>query len=55
VERLDKAYKNFFSRIKKGQTPGFPRFKGKSRYDSFTLKQAGWELIGKRILILIGA
>lgn len=44
IERLDKAYQNFFGRIKKGQTPGFPRFKSFGRYDSITLKQAGWVL-----------
>ena len=44
TERLNKAYQNFFGRIKKGQTPGFPRFKGFDRYDSLTLKQAGWVL-----------
>jgi putative transposase len=42
LERLDKAYKSFFRRVKlKGQKAGFPRFKGYGRYDSFTLKQAG--------------
>jgi putative transposase len=46
IERLDKAYKSFFSRVKKGQTAGFPRFKGFDRYDSLTLKQAGWKLNG---------
>ena len=38
-DRADKAYKNFFRRIKKGDKPGFPRFKGINRYDSFTLPQ----------------
>ncbi len=48
IERLDKAYKSFFRRVKNGSDkPGFPRFKGKDRYDSFTLKQAGWKLDGK--------
>jgi len=36
LNRLDKAYKAFFRRIKQGQKPGFPRFKGKDRYDSFS-------------------
>ncbi|KJJ83926.1 transposase IS605 OrfB family [Candidatus Omnitrophus magneticus] len=43
LERLEKAYKAFFRRVKNGETPGFPRFKSKDRYDSFTLKQAGWK------------
>ncbi|HAT2340087.1 RNA-guided endonuclease InsQ/TnpB family protein [Citrobacter braakii] len=31
---LDGAYKNFFRRIKNGETPGFPRFKSKHRGDA---------------------
>jgi putative transposase len=34
--RVRKAYDGFFSRLKRGEKPGFPRFKGKFRYDSFT-------------------
>lgn len=34
--RLERAYKAFFRRIKQGQKPGFPRFKSKDRYDSFS-------------------
>ena len=30
VVNLDRAYRNFFSRVKKGGKPGFPRFKSKS-------------------------
>lgn len=34
LSQLDKAYQNFFRRIKKGEEPGFPRFKGKDRRHS---------------------
>jgi len=50
IERLDRAYKAFFKRAKNGKA-GFPRFKGKDRYDSFTLKQTGWKLDGKYLSI----
>lgn len=52
TDRLDKAYQNFFRRIKsnKGKA-GFPRFKGKNRYDSFTLKQSNWKLNGRNLCI----
>ncbi len=40
LKRLDKTFKAFFSRVKKGEKAGFPRFKGKNRYDSFTFPQA---------------
>ncbi|MFI6708406.1 RNA-guided endonuclease InsQ/TnpB family protein [Nonomuraea sp. NPDC050478] len=32
LRRLDKAFAAFFSRVKAGRTPGFPRFKGRSRF-----------------------
>jgi len=51
LERLDKAYKAFFRRLKNGETPGFPRFKGRYRYDSFLLKTAMWKLEGKYLSI----
>lgn len=35
VKRVQKAYDAFFRRCKSGQTPGFPRFKGRDRYNSF--------------------
>lgn len=47
--RLDKAYKNFFRRVKFHQNPGFPRFKGKDRYDSFTYPQSGFYMSSEHI------
>src|SRR6266568_1966099 len=45
LRRLDKAFQNFFRRCKHGENPGFPRFQGRHRYDSFTYPdQAGWKL-----------
>lgn len=41
VERLDKSFKGFFKRVKSGVKAGYPRFKGKFHYDSFTYPQAG--------------
>ena len=46
--RLDKAYKNFFNRVKsKGKKDGFPRYKSKHRYNSITYPQSGFKLIHK--------
>ncbi|MFB9994793.1 RNA-guided endonuclease InsQ/TnpB family protein [Deinococcus oregonensis] len=39
AKRLDKAYKSFFRRVKAGQKAGYPRFRGRDRYDSFTYPQ----------------
>ena len=41
IERLEKAFERFFK--KQG---GFPKFKKVKGYPSFTLKQAGWKLLG---------
>ncbi len=51
IERNDKAFKSFFKRCKHGEKSGFPRFKSKSRYDSFTLKNTGWKLDGRYLWI----
>lgn len=39
--RVDLAYKAFFRRVKAGEEPGYPRFKGKGRYRSITYPQYG--------------
>jgi putative transposase len=41
LRRLDKAFQAFFRRLKQGDTPGFPRFKGKDRFDSITFPTYG--------------
>jgi putative transposase len=41
LTRLDRAFHAFFRRVKAGETPGYPRFQGASRYHSFTYKQFG--------------
>lgn len=43
-DRLDKSFKSFFTRVKSGGKAGFPRFKSKERYDSFTFPQSGFRL-----------
>ncbi len=50
-ERVDLAFKAFFRRVKAGESPGFPRFKGYGRYDSFTFKQSGFKLDGERLIL----
>jgi putative transposase len=35
LKRCDNAYQAFFRRIKAGEKPGFPRYKGKQRWNSF--------------------
>src|SRR5258706_2086831 len=43
--RLDLAMKAFFRRVKAhAEEPGFPRFKGKNRYDNLTYPQSGFKM-----------
>ena len=44
LKRLDTNFKSFFRRLKKHEKPGFPRYKGYDRYDSFTYPQGGFKL-----------
>ncbi len=39
--RVDLAYQGFFRRLKTGEKPGYPRFKGKGRYSSMCYPQYG--------------
>src|SRR5258708_15653957 len=49
LRRLDKAFRAFYKRVQKGQEPGYPRFKSRTRYDSFTYPDgAGWQLETKQ-------
>ena len=42
LARLDKTYQAFFRRIREGKaTPGYPRFHGRNRFNSFTYKEVG--------------
>jgi putative transposase len=44
IMRVKRTYDRFFERVKNGQKPGYPRFKGRNQYDSFTYPDhAGWQ------------
>src|SRR6266700_729642 len=50
LKRVDLAFQAFFRRIKAGETPGYPRFQGRNRYDSFCYPDhAGWKLDNKTL------
>ena len=46
VQRIDKAYKLFFGNLKRKVKTSPPGFRKVKKYSSFTLKQAGWKLLG---------
>jgi putative transposase len=41
AQRVDRAFQAFFRRVKAGETPGYPRFHGRTRYNSLTYPQYG--------------
>ncbi|GIV58573.1 MAG: hypothetical protein KatS3mg042_1486 [Rhodothermaceae bacterium] len=41
LRRLNRAFEAFFRRIKAGETPGYPRFKGRSRFKSICFPSYG--------------
>lgn len=49
LRRLNKAFLAFFRRVKTKQTAGYPRFRSKSRYNSFTYPQSGFRLEGDKL------
>lgn len=54
LRRLDKAFRAFFDRVKRGERPGFPRYQSKRRYDSadfrvgdgLTIRQGRLRIVG---------
>jgi len=58
TRRLDRAFGAFFRRVEEGvagKKVGYPRFKSRYRYNSFTLSQAGWSLDKRLHVAGIGA
>jgi putative transposase len=51
IQRVERAFAAFFRRCQVGEKPGYPRFKSRDRYDSFTYTQAGWTLDGDRLTL----
>jgi putative transposase len=51
LKRLDKAFDAFFRRVKKGEEPGYPRYKSIKRYRSFTYPQSGFKLDGDKLTL----
>jgi putative transposase len=50
VKKLDRAFQGFFRRTKSGAKAGYPRFKGKNRYNSLNFSD-GCKLEGKQLSV----
>ena len=51
ADDVDKAFQAFFSRVKAGETRGYPRFKSRNHFHSFAFKQfgVGAKMDGRRL------
>lgn len=50
LKKLDLAFAAFFARVKRGEKPGFPRFKGRDWFKSFGFTdRSGWKVDGSRL------
>jgi putative transposase len=51
VADLDKAFQAFFRRVKAGENPGYPRFRGRNRFAGFGFKENGngFKVDGRRL------
>src|SRR5258706_9233559 len=51
LRKLSKAFDAFFRRVKTGEKAGYPRFKGKRFFNSFTYPQSGFKLEGDKLTL----
>jgi putative transposase len=51
ASRVDLAFAAFFRRVKDGEEPGYPRFRGKGRYDSFCYPGSGFKIDGQHVVL----
>ena len=54
LHRVDRAFKAFFLRVKRGEKagkPGYPRYRAYERYNSITYPQLGWSLHNNRLTL----
>lgn len=52
LRKVDQAFAAFFRRIKAGEKPGYPRYRSKSRFDTFGFAHGpsnGWQIFGSRL------
>lgn len=54
LRRLDKAFRAFFERVKRGEKAGFPRFQAKRRFDSAEMRVGDGLTIRQERLRIVG-
>ena len=51
LKRNDSAFKAFFARCRRGETPGYPRFKGSDRFNTLVFGESGWKMKGLSLVM----
>jgi len=52
LKKLDRAFQLFFRQVKRGQKPGYPRFRSYDRFDSFTTAdRSQFKLTGNKLTV----
>ena len=49
--RLNRSFQNFFRGVKKNESPGFPRFKGRNRFNSLVFTPTAFQVQGHHVAI----
>ena len=49
LHRVDRSFKAFFRRLRRGEKAGFPRFRARARYHSLTYPQLGFAIEGDHL------
>jgi len=49
LHRVDRAFSGFFARVRRGDRPGFPRFRTARRFDSLTYPQLGFAVDSRHL------
>ncbi len=54
LRRVDRAFDAFFRRVKTGQSPGYPRFRARNRYGSFSVDRQNFRFVENGTIRIVG-
>lgn len=54
LHRLALAFQRMFNRLKRGEKPGYPRYKSIDRFNTLFYGRTGWKIDGKKLILVNG-
>jgi len=54
LQRLNKAFQGFYGRVKRGEKPGFPRYRSRARFGTLAFGTESWKIVGKKLIVSAG-